>query len=91
MIPIRIRGRARFKNKFGIADSARLERLERLYTTDRAADGVSHDDFDFDLAHLKAIHRHLFQDVFDWAGDNRTLEIAKGGNRSKDFFLLRTA
>ncbi|MFN7921954.1 MAG: Fic family protein [Bryobacteraceae bacterium] len=25
----------------------------------------------FDAAHLKAIHRHLFQDVFEWAGRTR--------------------
>ena len=36
---------------------------------------------DFDLAHLKAIHRHLFKDVYAWAGDVRTVEIAKGGSR----------
>lgn len=27
----------------------------------------------YDLAHLKAIHRHLFQDVYDWAGELRTV------------------
>ena len=32
---------------------------------------------DFDLAHLKAIHRHLFQDVYDWAGKVRTDASAK--------------
>ncbi|WP_405030014.1 Fic/DOC family protein [Neorhizobium sp. 2083] len=33
---------------------------------------------DFDLKHLKAIHRHLFQDIFEWAGQVRTVEISKG-------------
>ena len=32
----------------------------------------------FDLAHLRAIHRHLFQDIYDWAGELRTVEISKG-------------
>ena len=27
---------------------------------------------------LRAIHRHLFQDVYDWAGELRTVEIRKG-------------
>ncbi|MYF08760.1 MAG: cell division protein, partial [Rhodospirillaceae bacterium] len=36
---------------------------------------------DFDLDHLKAIHRHLFRDVYAWAGEVRTVEIAKGGSR----------
>lgn len=33
----------------------------------------------FDAAHLRAIHRHIFQDVFEWAGQYRTLDIARGG------------
>ncbi|WP_454044667.1 Fic/DOC family protein [Cellulosimicrobium sp. Marseille-Q8652] len=31
----------------------------------------------YDLAGLRAIHRHLFQDVYDWAGDVRTVSIPK--------------
>ncbi|MBF4592062.1 Fic/DOC family protein [Curtobacterium sp. VKM Ac-1395] len=34
---------------------------------------------DFDLPHLQAIHRHLFQDVYPWAGEIRTVGISKGG------------
>lgn len=30
-----------------------------------------------DLAHLQAIHAHLFQDVYEWAGQPRTVEISK--------------
>jgi cell filamentation protein len=30
-----------------------------------------------DYAHLRAIHRHLFQDVYDWAGEARTVRISK--------------
>ncbi|MCW4355659.1 Fic family protein, partial [Hoyosella sp. YIM 151337] len=32
----------------------------------------------YDFAHLKAIHHHLFQDVYDWAGQTRTVNISKG-------------
>jgi cell filamentation protein len=32
------------------------------------------------VGHYRAIHRHLFQDVFEWAGRWRTLHIAKGGS-----------
>lgn len=35
----------------------------------------------FDLTHLKAIHRHLFQDVYEWAGELRTVDISKGSSR----------
>lgn len=34
----------------------------------------------FDVAHLKAIHRHIFQDVYPWAGEFRTVNISKGGH-----------
>ncbi len=34
----------------------------------------------FDLAHLRAIHRHLFQDVYSWAGELRTVNISKGSS-----------
>ena len=35
----------------------------------------------FDLNHLQHIHKHLFQDVYDWAGQIRTVEIAKGNSQ----------
>src|ERR1035441_6454871 len=36
----------------------------------------------FDVGHLRAIHKYIFQDVFSWAGEFRTVNISKGG----DFF-----
>lgn len=33
----------------------------------------------YDLTYLRAIHRQLFQDVYVWAGDVRTVGIEKGG------------
>lgn len=30
-----------------------------------------------DLSELRAVHRHLFQDLFDWAGQIRTVDIRK--------------
>lgn len=35
---------------------------------------------DFDPAHYCALHRHLFQDVYTWAGEYRTIRTSKGGN-----------
>jgi cell filamentation protein len=32
----------------------------------------------YDLDGLRSIHRHLFQDVYAWAGEPRTVEIRKG-------------
>ena len=35
----------------------------------------------YDAAHVRAIHRHLFQDVFEWAGEFRGVNISKGVGR----------
>jgi cell filamentation protein len=32
----------------------------------------------FDLKHLQDMHRHVFQDVYEWAGQLRTVDISKG-------------
>jgi len=32
----------------------------------------------FDFAHLKRIHKHIFQDLYSWAGKIRLVDIAKG-------------
>ncbi len=67
------------KNKLGIRDADQLDRAERRFVAQRALEGFPTGNFD--LTHLCAIHRHLFQDVFDWAGDIRTVEISKGGSQ----------
>jgi cell filamentation protein len=71
------------RNKPGIKDAGQLGAFERRVTTQRAAEGIPTGDFD--LSHLQSIHRHLFQDVYDWAGQIRTVELSKGG----DQFMFR--
>ena len=39
-----------------------------------------------DLAELRAVHRHLFQDLYDWAGQLRTVDIRKNVEGA-EFFL----
>lgn len=34
----------------------------------------------FDFKHLCSIHNHIFQDLYDWAGKPRTVDIAKGNS-----------
>lgn len=67
------------RNKLGISDPTRLDRMERLLVTQRTTEGIPRGRFG--LAHLCAIHRHLFQDIYDWAGELRMVEIAKGGHQ----------
>lgn len=66
------------RNRLDIGDSRRLEAAERQFVAQRLLETVPAGDID--LAHLKAIHRHLFRDIYGWAGEIRTIEIAKGGS-----------
>jgi cell filamentation protein len=34
----------------------------------------------FDARHLQSIHHYIFQDVYPWAGNFRTVDIAKDGH-----------
>ena len=34
----------------------------------------------FDPRHLQTIHHHIFQDVYEWAGEFRTVSISKSGD-----------
>ncbi|KQT42990.1 cell division protein [Aureimonas sp. Leaf454] len=67
------------RNRFGIRDASDLDIVEREFVTERSRQSIPLSTFD--LKHLKAIHRHLFQDVYDWAGELRTVEISKGGSQ----------
>ena len=61
------------KNKLDVASHKALEIAETRYVIQRELEirlGQS-PPRRFDAAHLKAIHRHLFQDVYEWAGRTR--------------------
>ncbi|QFY42235.1 cell filamentation protein Fic [Candidatus Methylospira mobilis] len=69
------------KNKLGIKNQTILQELEADYAAARAyelAQTPLHGQFD--LAHLKSVHKHLFGDVYDWAGELRDIDLAKGDN-----------
>ena len=72
-------GTQTLKNKLDIRDPSQLGKIERQLVTQRIRQGVP--EGQFDLAHLQGIHRHLFQDVYSWAGELRQVEIAKGGHQ----------
>lgn len=66
------------KNLLGIRDFETLEAFELEMTTLRANEPLPVGDFS--AAHYRAIHRFLFQDVYRWAGEYRTVRTSKGGN-----------
>jgi len=76
------------RNRLGIRDAPALDAAEREPVAQRLIEPVPAGDFD--LAHLKAIHRHLFQSVYAWAGEARTVEIAKDGSRFQPRHFVET-
>lgn len=66
------------RNKKNIRDSKRLMLFERTMTSLRQRELlVKPIAGNFDLRHLQAIHKYLFKDVFEWAGELRKVDIAK--------------
>ncbi|WP_054816054.1 hypothetical protein [Nocardia arizonensis] len=66
------------RNRLGIVDAGRLRSVEADLTfaaiTDlgtRILPGV------YDLDHLRAFHREIFGDLYTWAGEIRSMGIAK--------------
>lgn len=59
------------RNKLDLRTQDDLAAAERLHVSSRLAEGLPADARRFDIDGIKAIHRHLFQDVYDWAGNFR--------------------
>ncbi|MFH0727324.1 MAG: Fic family protein [Pseudomonadota bacterium] len=67
------------KNKLGIGNEDELNSAEASLVAWRSFQLFqSPIQGGFNLDHLKAIHRHLFQDVYEWAGELRDIDLAKG-------------
>lgn len=69
-------------NKFDIQDEEKLNEIESVLSSARYAEWLNTPQsatFDFD--HYKAIHRFLFSDLYDWAGEVRTVNISKKGTQ----------
>ena len=67
------------KNKLNIKDSNVLFEAEKELTYIRLLELQTNPiKGSFDYNHLKAIHQYIFQDIYEWAGKLRTVEIGKG-------------
>lgn len=66
------------KNKAGIRTEPKLQAFELEMTALRSRLRLPLGNCD--PAHYRAVHHHLFQDVYTWAGRYRTVRTAKGGN-----------
>jgi cell filamentation protein len=67
------------RNLLDITDPAAFRQAEADFTGVRIAQLVREPiPGAYDLAHLQAVHRHIFQDLYAWAGELRTVSIGRG-------------
>ena len=86
-----IPGTAVLKNKAGITDQEQLDEFEGDFTAIRLLELTQNPvEGSFDLAHLCEIHQYLFQDVYEWAGEVRTVDIIRGDSRFCNVRHIRT-
>ena len=74
------------KNRLGIQDAGTLSQAERQLASFRAAEikdgsAPAATRCPFDAAHLRAVHHHTLQDVYEWAGTTRGDPLTLEGQR----------
>lgn len=73
-------GTACLINKFNIKDENILKDLETTITFGKITQYSLNPLFNsFDVDHYKAVHKFLFGDIYEWAGEYRTVDISKKG------------
>ena len=80
MDPYTYPGTDTLRNRLGITDDKTLTEAERRLTQARGAEAARL-TFPATAEGYRALHKHLFQDLYDWAGQDRTVDTAKGGAR----------
>ena len=83
------------ENKLGITDSAELAREEERISKKKAAQMFESGTLAAlptgTFAALKEIHRYLFEDIYGFAGEMRTVNLAKGNFRFAPLMYLDAA
>ena len=68
------------RNRLDIRDEKLLDEAEALMTYINGAKLEENPlAGEFDFSHYKAIHRFLFSELYDWAGEIRSVDISKKG------------
>jgi cell filamentation protein len=65
-------------SRLGLRDQTKLDALEAEMTAQRFQEPFPSGKFSY--RHYSAVHRHLFRDVYSWAGKIRTVRISKSGS-----------
>lgn len=71
-------GTETYVNKLGIRDAVQLQIVERELTAERAEQGFPRSAHFRSYDGFKAIHRHLFRDLYAWAGKERKYTTGRG-------------
>ena len=83
------------ENKLGITNSAELAREEERISKKKAVELFESGSLDKlapgRFASLQAIHKTLFEDIYDFAGELRTVNLAKGNFRFAPLMYLEVA
>lgn len=83
------------ENKLGITDSATLARTEEKLSKEKAVKLFEYGILDNQKAGsfqaLAEIHKYLFEDIYDFAGKIRTVNVAKGGFRFAPVMYLESS
>lgn len=66
------------KNKLGLKKQDELDKFEAEISLQRSTEPLPSGNLSY--KHYCAIHKHLFQDVYAWAGKPREVRISKGGS-----------
>jgi cell filamentation protein len=74
-----------YRNKEDIRDREELERLERLASA-RRLEMLPH-DLPITVDGYREIHRYMLKDVYDWAGEYRTVTTGRGAPFCKAEFI----
>ena len=83
------------ENKLGITNSTELAREEERISKKKAVELFESGSLDKlapgRFASLQAIHKALFEDIYDFAGELRTVNLAKGNFRFAPLMYLEAA
>ncbi|MBO5283184.1 MAG: Fic family protein [Lachnospiraceae bacterium] len=76
--PYLYEGSSVLKNKLGIREQDKLEDAEADYVVFRLKEIVMNPiPGSYDTEHFLRMHKHIFQDLYDWAGEPRIISIYK--------------
>lgn len=80
------------RNKANLTNQSDLDAYEAEITAVRLVQlGENPVNGHFDFDHLKKIHFVIFQDVYDWAGEVRTVDISRDNSRFANVQYIASA